>query len=74
MNDLAAQRWFYAEEIEAVANLRSRSSRSTLIGLRDEGVNRRLGAAPQRNPFPRFTKLRRDPRAQGASCWMHEAG
>jgi protein-L-isoaspartate(D-aspartate) O-methyltransferase len=44
------------------------------IGLRDEGMNRRLGEAFHRNPFPRFTRLRRDTHERAGTCWLHESG
>ena len=43
------------------------------LGLRDDELNRRIGGALQRNPFPRFTRLRRDAHDEGASCWLHDA-
>jgi protein-L-isoaspartate(D-aspartate) O-methyltransferase len=41
------------------------------IGLRDDTLNERLGAALRAAPFPRVTHLRRDPHEAAASCWFH---
>src|SRR5262245_6552459 len=41
------------------------------IGLRDEALNHRLGAALKRNPFPALKRFRRDPHDEDASCWVH---
>ena len=43
------------------------------LALRNDELNRRIGEALQRNPFPRLTRLRRDPHQQNASCWLHDA-
>jgi protein-L-isoaspartate(D-aspartate) O-methyltransferase len=44
------------------------------VGLRDDSLNRRIGEALQRQPFPRFTRLRRDPHEPDGTCWLHESG
>jgi protein-L-isoaspartate(D-aspartate) O-methyltransferase len=41
------------------------------VGLRDEGLNRQLGQAMMRTPFPRFSNLRTDAHLPSASCWLH---
>ena len=41
------------------------------IGLRDDALNERLGAALRTSPFPPIRHLRRDPHAESASCWLH---
>ena len=41
------------------------------VGIRDAAVNARLGEALKKNPFPRLTRLRRDPHAGTGSCWLH---
>jgi protein-L-isoaspartate(D-aspartate) O-methyltransferase len=44
------------------------------VDLRDESLNRRIGEALQRSPFPRFTRLRRDAHAEASTCWLHGDG
>lgn len=44
------------------------------VGLRDEGLNTALGEALRRMPFPRLTRLRREPHERDASCWLHGDG
>jgi hypothetical protein len=39
--------------------------------MRDPGHNERLGKALMRQPWPRFTRLRRDAHEETASCWFH---
>ncbi|HEY7497459.1 MAG TPA: hypothetical protein VH740_03050 [Vicinamibacterales bacterium] len=41
------------------------------VGLRDDDLNAQLGAALQRAPFPRLSRLRRDMHDSGAGCWFH---
>ena len=41
------------------------------IGLRDDAMNRALGEAMRKQPFPPVTRLRRDPHAPLESCWLH---
>jgi protein-L-isoaspartate(D-aspartate) O-methyltransferase len=41
------------------------------VGVRDEAANAAVGEALKRMPFPRLTRLRRDPHPQEASCWLH---
>jgi len=41
------------------------------VGLRDAELNRRLGDAMRRMPFPRVNRLRRDAHEPAASCWFH---
>jgi protein-L-isoaspartate(D-aspartate) O-methyltransferase len=43
------------------------------IGLRDQALNDRIGAALKRNPFPALKRFRRDQHAEDASCWLHTA-
>jgi protein-L-isoaspartate(D-aspartate) O-methyltransferase len=44
------------------------------VGLRDEGLNERLGKALMRGPFPTIRRLRCDPHDAEASCWLHRDG
>lgn len=44
------------------------------VGIRDEALNTALGEALKRMPFPRLTRLRREPHEQDASCWLHGDG
>jgi hypothetical protein len=44
------------------------------IGLRDDGINQRLGQAFMRMPFPPLKHLRCDAHARGSGCWLHEDG
>lgn len=41
------------------------------VGLRDEGLNGRLGPALARSFFPHLTRLRRDRHDEGPACWLH---
>jgi protein-L-isoaspartate(D-aspartate) O-methyltransferase len=41
------------------------------VGIRDEAMNDRLGKALKRSPFPRISRLRRDPHEPSAACWLH---
>ena len=41
------------------------------IGLRDDGIAARLGAAMRRTSFPNLTQLRRDPHESTPDCWLH---
>jgi protein-L-isoaspartate(D-aspartate) O-methyltransferase len=41
------------------------------VGLRDETLNAQLGKALMRSPFPKLTRLRRDPHEVGPDCWLH---
>ena len=41
------------------------------IGLRDDALNERLGAALRASPFPPVQHLRRDAHEATASCWLH---
>jgi protein-L-isoaspartate(D-aspartate) O-methyltransferase len=43
------------------------------IGLRDAAGDGLVAAALQRAPFPRLKRLRLDPHAAGAGCWLHAA-
>ena len=43
------------------------------VGLRDDALNEQLGKALMRMPFPRLTRLRRDPHDQASDCWLHGA-
>jgi protein-L-isoaspartate(D-aspartate) O-methyltransferase len=43
------------------------------VGIRDAGMNEKLGAALRRSPWPGFTRLRRDAHDEGGSCWLHGA-
>jgi protein-L-isoaspartate(D-aspartate) O-methyltransferase len=42
------------------------------IGLRDEAVNAKIGAAMAKMPYPMLKKFRLDPHEPSASCWMHD--
>lgn len=42
------------------------------IGLRDDGVNAKIGAALARNPYPQLKRLRFDPHDAVDSCWIHD--
>jgi len=42
--------------------------------VRDAALNEQLGKALMRTPFPRLTRLRRDPHEQSAECWLHGSG
>lgn len=42
--------------------------------IRDSALNEQLGKALMRTPFPRLTRLRRDPHDQSAECWLHGSG
>ncbi len=44
------------------------------LGLRDDDLNRALGQAMQRNPFPPIKALRRDAHEASPSCWLHFPG
>lgn len=44
------------------------------IGLRSDELNRRIGEALQRNPFPRLSRLLRGPHEPDAACWLHGDG
>jgi protein-L-isoaspartate(D-aspartate) O-methyltransferase len=44
------------------------------VGLREIDLDRRLGEAMRRTPFPRLTRLRRDPHDQSSTCWLHATG
>jgi protein-L-isoaspartate(D-aspartate) O-methyltransferase len=44
------------------------------LGIRDAGMNEKLGAALRRSPWPAFTRLRRDEHDEAATCWLHGAG
>jgi len=44
------------------------------VGLRDDELNVRLGAALRASPFPPIRHLRRDPHAEGPACWLHARG
>lgn len=41
------------------------------LGLRDDDLNKALGQAMQRNPFPQIKSVRRDPHEPSAACWLH---
>lgn len=41
------------------------------LGVRDETINERLGAAFKQSMFPPLKRLRRDAHEAGASCWLH---
>ncbi len=41
------------------------------VGLRDDGLNRRLGEAMKGSPFPPVKRLRRDAHDQSPACWLH---
>lgn len=41
------------------------------VGIRDAGLNERLGKAFGRSPFPAIKRLRRDVHEESASCWLH---
>lgn len=43
------------------------------VGLRDEAGDALIAAALQRAPFPPLKRLRLDPHAPGAGCWLHAA-
>jgi protein-L-isoaspartate(D-aspartate) O-methyltransferase len=42
--------------------------------VRDSALNEQLGQALMRTPFPRLTRLRRDPHEASADCWLHGSG
>jgi protein-L-isoaspartate(D-aspartate) O-methyltransferase len=42
------------------------------IGLRDDSVNTKIGAALAKMPYPMLKKLRLDPHEPAASCWLHD--
>jgi protein-L-isoaspartate(D-aspartate) O-methyltransferase len=42
--------------------------------VRDAALNEQLGKALMRTPFPRLTRLRRDPHEQAPECWLHGSG
>jgi protein-L-isoaspartate(D-aspartate) O-methyltransferase len=42
------------------------------VGLRDDAVNAKIGAALAKMPYPMLKKLRLDPHEPTASCWMHD--
>ena len=44
------------------------------LGLRRDELNRRIGEALQRNPFPRIARLRRGAHEADAGCWLHGDG
>lgn len=41
------------------------------VGIRDDGMNARLGEMLKVNPFPRLKRLRRDRHEPDSSCWLH---
>jgi protein-L-isoaspartate(D-aspartate) O-methyltransferase len=41
------------------------------VAVRDEAIDRQLGAALMRMPFPRVTRFRRDAHAADSNCWLH---
>jgi protein-L-isoaspartate(D-aspartate) O-methyltransferase len=43
-------------------------------GIRDDGLNARLGQALKRGQFPSFTRLRRDAHHESPACWLHAPG
>jgi protein-L-isoaspartate(D-aspartate) O-methyltransferase len=44
------------------------------IGVRDDALNARIGAALQANPMPKLTQLRREPHDASPSCWLRGDG
>ena len=44
------------------------------IGLRDAGLNERLGEALKRGIYPSFKRLRRDAHDESTTCWLHGPG
>ena len=42
------------------------------IGLRDAGLNARIGASLSKMPYPMLKKLRLDPHEPSSSCWLHD--
>jgi protein-L-isoaspartate(D-aspartate) O-methyltransferase len=44
------------------------------IGIRDPGLNERLGAALTRGASPRLRRLRRDAHDESPACWLHGPG
>jgi protein-L-isoaspartate(D-aspartate) O-methyltransferase len=44
------------------------------VGVRDETLNARIGAALQSNPMPKLTRLRRDRHDPSSACWLHGNG
>lgn len=44
------------------------------LGVRDDGLNDRIGAALRANPMPRLTRLRREQHEAAADCWLHGDG
>lgn len=44
------------------------------LGIRDPGMDARIGEALKRNPFPRLSSLRRDAHKPSPSCWLHGDG
>lgn len=41
------------------------------VGVRDETLNARIGAALQKNPLPKLVRLRRDGHEAAPECWLH---
>ena len=41
------------------------------LGIRDAGLNQRLGQALMKGQFPRFNRLRRDRHDESGDCWLH---
>jgi protein-L-isoaspartate(D-aspartate) O-methyltransferase len=44
------------------------------VGLRDDGVNEKLGKALAAMPFPRLKRLRLDSHEPESGCWLHVEG
>jgi len=42
------------------------------IGLRDEALNQKIGAALQKMPYPALKTFRLDPHEPSALCWLHD--
>jgi protein-L-isoaspartate(D-aspartate) O-methyltransferase len=42
------------------------------VGVRDESLNARIGAALQKNPMPKLARLRRDAHEAAPECWLHD--
>jgi protein-L-isoaspartate(D-aspartate) O-methyltransferase len=42
------------------------------IGLRDEALNAKIGAAMAKMPFPMLKTFRLDPHEPTSSCWLHD--